>query len=583
MNKTLKLFLMFILVLFFALIFVNTNVYATDVITLTQADFDLAKDTPNEDTGKMKYLSGNGYAYYFMTKPNYKLDENINIGAASIAFYPDFVGEKTSLDLSKYTLENGTAEEYDNAGVLDERKTIIFQNTNANITGTGMINSNSGYEALCVLEYDEEGIIKTKNQEISNIKIEGGMLISGTKVTIDNVNLENGTLKSKNSDVIINGGTYKNLASSGAINCEGSNVTINSGTFTANIASAMYFFSFENNEVLTINNGTFTSTEDNGIEIIGGTININNGTFTGAMSGITTSGYKALKISGGTYKYTDIQNGRGPIAMYDVEVEDAIATIAENKVLSAGEFEKIEKEITSEYFEPYTETYISINEPSVTVQNKYDNTTEDPSTGDPSTEEPSAGTPSTEEPSAGTPSTEDTIVEISTTPSSDVSSVEANIKFTTPIAKENRLEILKQDDDQVSKELKTKEPNLKVVYDINVISNTGEITKIENNKMTIKIKLDENLLGYDNYEVVYIKDGKVEERISATVKDGYIIFETSHLSEYGVVASSSDDKISVEETTTNPQTGDNIIMYGILFIVAVLGSVSTIIILKKNK
>ena len=563
MNKTLKLFLMFILVLFFAVIFVNTNVYATDVITLTQADFDLAKDTPNEDTGKMKYLSGNGYAYYFMTKPNYKLDENINIGAASIAFYPDFVGEKTSLDLSKYTLENGTAEEYDNAGVLDERKTIIFQNTNANITGTGMINSNSGYEALCVLEYDEEGIIKTKNQEISNIKIEGGMLISGTKVTIDNVNLENGTLKSKNSDVIINGGTYKNLASSGAINCEGSNVTINSGTFTANIASAMYFFSFENNEVLTINNGTFTSTEDNGIEIIGGTININNGTFTGAMSGITTSGYKALKISGGTYKYTDIQNGRGPIAMYDVEVEDAIATIAENKVLSAGEFEKIEKEITSEYFEPYTETYISINEPSVTVQNKDDNTTEDPSTGD--------------------PSTEDTIVEISTTPSSDVSSVEANIKFTTPIAKENRLEILKQDDDQVSKELKTKEPNLKVVYDINVISNTGEITKIENNKMTIKIKLDENLLGYDNYEVVYIKDGKVEERISATVKDGYIIFETSHLSEYGVVASSSDDKISVEETTTNPQTGDNIIMYGILFIVAVLGSVSTIIILKKNK
>ena len=563
MNKTLKLFLMFILVLFFALIFVNTNVYATDVITLTQADFDLAKDTPNEDTGKMKYLSGNGYAYYFMTKPNYKLDENINIGAASIAFYPDFVGEKTSLDLSKYTLENGTAEEYDNAGVMDERKTIIFQNTNANITGTGMINSNSGYEALCVLEYDEEGIIKTKNQEISNIKIEGGMLISGTKVTIDNVNLENGTLKSKNSDVIINGGTYKNLASSGAINCEGSNVTINSGTFTANIASAMYFFSFENNEVLTINNGTFTSTEDNGIEISGGTININNGTFTGAMSGITTSGYKALKISGGTYKYTDIQNGRGPIAMYDVEVEDAIATIAENKVLSAGEFEKIEKEITSEYFEPYTETYISINEPSVTVQNKDDNTTEDPSTGD--------------------PSTEDTIVEISTTPSSDVSSVEANIKFTTPIAKENRLEIIKQDDDQVSKELKTKEPNLKVVYDINVISNTGEITKIENNKMTIKIKLDENLLGYDNYEVVYIKDGKVEERISATVKDGYIIFETSHLSEYGVVASSSDDKISVEETTTNPQTGDNIIMYGILFIVAVLGSVSTIIILKKNK
>ena len=548
MNKTLKLFLMFTLVLFSFLIFANTNVCAKEIFTLTQEDFNSAKNAPNEDTGKIKYLSNNGYAYYFMTKSNYKLDENINIGAASIAFYSDFSGENVSLDLSKYTIENGTAEDYENVNVINERKTIIFQNTNANITGNGTIKSNSGDDALCLIEYNEDGTVKSKNQGVSNIKIQGGMLISGTKATINNVNIESGTLESNNSDIIINGGDYKNLASSGAVNFEGSNVTINNGTFTANIASAMYFFAYENNEVLTINNGTFTSTKDNGIEIIGGTININNGTFTGGMSGITTSGYKSLKISGGTYKYTDIENGRGPIAMYDVEVQDAIATIAENKVLSTGKFEKIEKEITSEYFEPYIETYISINEPTVTVQSEN-----------------------------GTEGTiEDTIVEISSTSSSDANCIDANIKFATPISKGNILKIEKQDDDKLAKELKTVEPNLKAIFDINVISESGEIIKIENNKMEIKIKLDNDLLGYDNYQVVYIEDRKIEEIIPATVKDGYIIFETSHLSEYGVVATN-------EETIKNPQTGDNIAMYTILSIISVMAIVSTTIIIRNKQ
>ena len=44
MNKTLKLFLMFTLVLFLALIFINTNVYAAEPVTLTQEDFDAAKE-----------------------------------------------------------------------------------------------------------------------------------------------------------------------------------------------------------------------------------------------------------------------------------------------------------------------------------------------------------------------------------------------------------------------------------------------------------------------------------------------------------------------------------------------------------
>ena len=373
-NLTLKLCLTFILVLFFTLIFVNTNIYATDpdVITLTQADFDFAKDNPNEDTGKIKYITTNGYAYYFMTKSNYELGEDINIGAATIAFYSYFIDEDVSLNLSTYTIENGTYEEYQNANVWGCKKVIMFQETNAKITGTGTIKSNSGETALYILEEDTD---KTKNQEVSNINIQGGMLISKTKTTINNVNIENGSLDAIDSDIIINGGNYKNLSASGAVSFNGSNATINGGTFTANMASAMYFFNDENDKVLTINNGTFTSEQDNGIEVEGGTININNGVFTGAMSGITINGFKALKISGGTFKYTDTENGRGPISMYNTELEDAIATIAENKVLSTGEFNKVEKKYELPGVEPWTETYITINAQSVTVQSKEDNNT----------------------------------------------------------------------------------------------------------------------------------------------------------------------------------------------------------------
>ena len=565
MNKTLKLFLMFTLVLFLALIFINTNVYAAEPVTLTQEDFDAAKENAGVDTGKMQYVADRGFAYYFMNGTNYKLNDNIDIGAASIAFYSDIEGKDITLDLANYTIENGTSEEYNNASIWDERSVIIFQNTNATITGTGTIKSNveSYYNALTILEYDEEGSAKTKNQAISNINVQGGISISNTKATVNNVKMINGTLSSTNSDITISGGNYKNLSSTGAASFNESNVTINSGTFTADIASAMYFFSDENNNTLTINNGTFTSAKDNGIEIGGGIINISGGTFKGAMSGITTSACKKITISGGTFIYTDTKEGRGAISMYDIELNDAIATIDENKVLSAGEFKKVEKE---------DEGYIAINAQSVTVKNKDDNTT----TGDTTTGDTTTGDTTT-----GNTETEDTIIEISST-SSEISNVEANIKFTTPILKGNRLQITKQNDDKVSKELKTKEPNLKAVFDINIISDSGEIIKIENNKMTIKIQLEESLLGYDNYEVVYIKDGEVEERIDATVKDGYIIFETSHLSEYGVIASNNDNKILGEQTTTNPKTGDNIIMYAILSIISIMAIVLTTIIIRKN-
>ncbi len=115
---------------------------------------------------------------------------------------------------------------------------------------------------------------------------------------------------------------------------------------------------------------------------------------------------------------------------------------------------------------------------------------------------------------------------------------------------------------EIKKELLDK--NVKYLVDINILEN-GEVVKINDTKMKIKIALPEELKGYKKYEVVYILNNEIKETIPATVEDGYIVFETTHLSEYGIVAI---EKINNIE---NPKTGDNIGVYLITSLLAVIG------------
>lgn len=117
---------------------------------------------------------------------------------------------------------------------------------------------------------------------------------------------------------------------------------------------------------------------------------------------------------------------------------------------------------------------------------------------------------------------------------------------------------------EVSKNLSAK--NVKYIVDINVLEN-GEIVKINDTKMKIRINLPEELKGYKKYEVVYIKDNQIQETIPATIEDGYIIFETTHLSEYGIIATEKNANTNVE----NPKTDDNIALYIVTSIVSMIG------------
>lgn len=153
----------------------------------------------------------------------------------------------------------------------------------------------------------------------------------------------------------------------------------------------------------------------------------------------------------------------------------------------------------------------------------------------------------------------------------------AKIEFAKEVSKDYKLDIKPV---EVKKDLTNK--NVKYVVDINVLEN-GEVVKISDTKMKIRIALPEDLKGFSKYEVVYISNDEIKETLPATVEDGYIVFETSHLSQYGIVATKVEEKTEqVKNETNNPKTGDNITTSIMLF-VASIATIGTLTIVNRKK
>lgn len=137
------------------------------------------------------------------------------------------------------------------------------------------------------------------------------------------------------------------------------------------------------------------------------------------------------------------------------------------------------------------------------------------------------------------------------TPDDTVKVIESNdgikgsIEFADGIDSNYKLIINNVD---VNKDLADK--NVKFIADIKVLKD-NEIVEISGTKMKIRIALPEELKGYDNYNIVYILNDEIKETIPATLQDGYIIFETTHLSEYGIVATNTNSTPGNSEDNSN--------------------------------
>lgn len=130
-------------------------------------------------------------------------------------------------------------------------------------------------------------------------------------------------------------------------------------------------------------------------------------------------------------------------------------------------------------------------------------------------------------------------------------STQGTIEFEEGINKNYKLDIKNI---EVNKDLANK--NVKFVADINVLDG-DTIVKITHTKMKIRLALPEDLKGYDKYEVVYILNDEIKETIPAVVENGYITFETTHLSQYGIIATKNSTAKDDQKPVITPSENNN--------------------------
>ena len=133
-------------------------------------------------------------------------------------------------------------------------------------------------------------------------------------------------------------------------------------------------------------------------------------------------------------------------------------------------------------------------------------------------------------------------------------------------------------------------------YDMDLYNNDDEIHEVEGG-FTIKLKVTDDMKGYDSYKLIYIADdGTTEEAIELINNEGYLEGKLPHLSLYALVGSKTENNIidnnttgddtteedttakteTVTETSNNPKTGDNIAIWSSIIVVSMIGIAGTV-------
>lgn len=149
-------------------------------------------------------------------------------------------------------------------------------------------------------------------------------------------------------------------------------------------------------------------------------------------------------------------------------------------------------------------------------------------------------------------------------------------------------------------ELKEELPGLLSIYEISVRKD-GKALEIKDNPMTVKIPMNDHLKGYKYYQAVYL--GNPLERFDAEVEGNFLVFETTHLSQYAILGSNTPFETSEKPTdpttptdptdptdpakpeqpgkpsekTESPQTGDNSNMFLLVALLFASGGVLTVL------
>ena len=156
------------------------------------------------------------------------------------------------------------------------------------------------------------------------------------------------------------------------------------------------------------------------------------------------------------------------------------------------------------------------------------------------------------------------------------SEVNGKIQFDKKVDPEWELVIAKKN---VSENLTN--ANVVSLYDIKIMKHGKEVP-VEGQNMRITLQPDMNLSKYSSIKVGYVENDQLVNLYNASYDGTYVAFNTTHLSEYAVVATETDKNELVADTDSkttttaiskvSPQTGDiNVTLYVIAAIGSLLG------------
>lgn len=190
-------------------------------------------------------------------------------------------------------------------------------------------------------------------------------------------------------------------------------------------------------------------------------------------------------------------------------------------------------------------------------------------------------------------STSMVVKEVAAPESSDTNFVDTGtnvtVEFTNPLPEGSQITVEFKD---VNNDAYEGIDNLLAVVDISALKD-GNIIPISDNLMEIQMPLSEEMKGYKYYQVAYLENGQIVEKINATVKGDILVFVTDHLSEYAILgsntpfvddetdqttlakatnANSSSTDNQTDTSTSTPVTGDSTDVMALVLLMTVAGA-----------
>ena len=96
--------------------------------------------------------------------------------------------------------------------------------------------------------------------------------------------------------------------------------------------------------------------------------------------------------------------------------------------------------------------------------------------------------------------------------------------------------------------------NVVSVYDIELVDSSNNKIEVKNTNIQISIPFN-NKDNYTNFKVLYLNDkNEILDTLDANYINGNVVFKTTHLSKYAIVATKEDEKTTQEQTTTKKTT-----------------------------